>query len=186
MSYENEPPTPDPVALWNAWYAANIEAWSQGMANLVASDVFSQAMAQFLDHYFTTSASLQKLVDYHMGAWLTTLNMPTREDLSRLERQLLRAEFPLDELQAKIDQMAQQFDQQQPPPAAASSPSDKIANLETRLQSLEDRTREMLDMLRSLQADVRATSAALAAARSPRSKGGGAVAEEHNTPAGGG
>lgn len=296
MSHENEPPTPDPMALWNAWYAANIEAWSQGMANLVANDVFAQAMAHFLDNYFTTSASLQKVVDYHMGAWLTTLNMPTREDLSRLERQLLRAEFPLDDLQEKLDQLAgslqQKLDQQvsngaqaassrlaalestiqslaasheqvvqalheqaasrtsnhekreqqladlqsssqttaahteqlmqqlethqsqaaaareahnarlhtletsvqelgerltqvaqrldQQPAPAPTGQNEKIASLETRLQSLEDRTREVLDVLRSLQADMRAANATLASARSPRSKGGGGAAGEHS------
>jgi hypothetical protein len=135
MSQESAPPI-DPMAFWKTFYEANIEVWSQSMAYLVESAPFSQAMSSFLDTYLTSSASLQKIVDYYMGMWLANVNMPSREDLSRLERQLINAEpgdlSNLSGLSGKVDQMAQQ-----------------IATLEATIQRLE---RQIAHMQQTIEA----------------------------------
>lgn len=138
MSQESAPPI-DPMAFWKTFYEANMEVWSQSMAYLVESAPFSQAMSSYLDTYLTSSASLQKIVDYYMGMWLANVNMPSREDLSRLERQLINAEpgdlsslSSLPGLSGKVDQMTQQ-----------------IATLEATIQRLE---RQIAHMQQTIEA----------------------------------
>jgi len=84
---------------------ANLETWSKLMIDLVNSEAYSQATAQWLDTYLTMLQPLQRIIDMTMTMTqaLTGLNMPTRADVTRLAERMTNVEMRLDDLDAKLD-----------------------------------------------------------------------------------
>jgi len=148
MSEEDTPNITDPLAFWRSFYEANRDIWTQSLTHTISSDAFSTTMSAFLDHYLTTSASLQKTLDYYMGLWLASVNMPTREDLTRLERQLLQAEFPLDDLTARLDEATRSLQQDIAHlTSLLTAHREGSTEVEHRLRALEEQVRQVLETL---------------------------------------
>jgi hypothetical protein len=82
---------------------ANLESWSKMMIDLVNSDEYSQATAQWLDTYLSMSQPLQRIIDMTMSQVLTALNMPLRTDVTSLAERLTNLEIRLDDQDAKLD-----------------------------------------------------------------------------------
>ncbi len=103
MSQRNNEPT-DPFSVWSAVYGQNVEIWSRGMAELINTEAVSQALRTYLDHYLATSEPFRKIPEQYLEFWLTSMNMPSREELGRLAEQVAHVTSRLDELGARADQ----------------------------------------------------------------------------------
>ena len=96
----------DPFAAFRSVREAGMEAWSKMMIDAVNTEQFAQGMGAWLDAYLTVSAPLRKALSSAMTEVLTTLNMPTRNDVMSLAERLTNIEMRLDDLDAKLDEMA--------------------------------------------------------------------------------
>ena len=97
------PHTLDPFGTLRAMRDANLESWSKMMIDLVNSEAYSQATAQWLDTYLTMLQPLQRIIDMTMTQALTGLNMPLRSDVTSLAERLTNIEMRLDDQDAKLD-----------------------------------------------------------------------------------
>lgn len=102
---------PDPFAAWRGFRDAGMDYWSKTMIDFVNSDAYAQAQGAWLDNYLTVSQPFRKALETTMEQVLTQLNMPTRNDVTRLAERLTNIEMRLDDMEAKIEGM-----QRQPPP----------------------------------------------------------------------
>ncbi len=180
MTRTNDPNTSggramDAFDVWRLFQNANIEIWARGMAEMLTTPTFSHSMTAYLDHYLTASVPLQKMFDYYMSMWLAQVNMPSREDTSRLERQLANADQRVGDLYQRIDEVAAMLKQQlaptqeqhrdappPPPPAFPADSSERLARIETHLQALDARTRSLLEQMQALQQHLAEAAAAAA------------------------
>ncbi len=104
-SKQPEPLNPlDPFGALRTMRDANMESWSKMMIELVNSEAYSQMMSRWANTYFTVSQPFQQLLDTAMTRVLTQLNMPTRDDVTRLAERLTNIETRLDDLDAKLDE----------------------------------------------------------------------------------
>lgn len=107
-SKQPEPFNPlDPFGAWHTMRDANMENWSKMMIDLVNSDAYSQMMSKWANTYFTVSQPFQQLLNTTMTRVLTQLNMPTRDDVTRLAERLTNIETRLDDLDARLDEFEQ-------------------------------------------------------------------------------
>ena len=97
------PHTLDPFGTLRAMRDVNLESWSKMMIDLVNSDEYSQATAQWLDTYLSMSQPLQRIIDMTMTRVLTGLHMPLRTDVTSLAEGLTNLEIRLDDQDAKLD-----------------------------------------------------------------------------------
>ena len=97
------PNTLDPFGTLRAMRDFNLESWSKMMIDLVNSDEYSQATAQWLDTYLSMSQPLQRIIDMTMTRVLTGLHMPLRTDVTSLAERLTNLEIRLDDQDAKLD-----------------------------------------------------------------------------------
>jgi hypothetical protein len=105
MSQTNDTFNPfDPAGLFKAVRDSNMDAWSKMMIQLVNSEAYAQATAVMLDAWLSTSAPFRKAIEAAMTRVLTSLNMPTRDDVTRLAERLTHIELRLDDLEAKREE----------------------------------------------------------------------------------
>lgn len=103
-----EAPNPlDPFGLWKQSRDANMDAWSKAMLDFVNSEHYTKATAAALDAYLTMSRPFQQMLETTMTRTLTSLNMPTRADVVSLAERLTNIELRLDDLDARLDELAQ-------------------------------------------------------------------------------
>jgi len=144
MSDTGNPDAIDPMALWRSFQDANLEIWAKGMASLVNTDAYAQAMRSFLDSYLSTSAPFRKIMDQYMGFWLSSLNMPSRDEIVRLEQRLATSEMRLNGLYGQIDQLLQAMHTQTGQVISfAGEQRTLVEHLEAHTQSLDSKTDTM-------------------------------------------
>lgn len=107
MSQDKHPDMVDPLGIWRTFQDANMELWAQGMAYMFKTEAFSQSMRAFLDSYLTTSAPFRKIFDQYMGFWLGNLNMPSREEMMKLEQRAVTTELRVEGLYNRLDHVVQ-------------------------------------------------------------------------------
>ena len=94
----------DPTGLFKGLRDANLDAWSKMMIQLVNTEAYAQATAVMLDAWLSGSGPFRKAVQASMAQALTSVNMPTRDDVTRLAERLTNIEVRLDNLEAKLDE----------------------------------------------------------------------------------
>ena len=109
--------TADPFAMWRDWVSQSERQWNSFLNNAMATDEFSQSLGKFMDVYL----GMQKSMNEVMSRYLTTMNLPTRDDvlglgdrLSGIEERLASMENALAGVSAPKATSA---------PTAAASPS---------------------------------------------------------------
>src|ERR1700752_3235080 len=95
----------DPLASWRATRDATMEMCSKMMIDFVNSEAYSQATSQWLGTYLTLSQTFQRIIETTMTQVLTSLNMPTRTDLTSLAARMTNVEMRLDDLDIKLDEI---------------------------------------------------------------------------------
>ncbi len=94
----------DPTGMFKSMRDANLDAWSKMMIQLVNSEAYAQATAVMLDAWLGGSSAFRKAVQAGTTQALTSVNLPTRDDVTRLAERLTNIEVRLDNLEAKLDE----------------------------------------------------------------------------------
>ena len=132
MSKQPETPEPfDPLAPWRVTRDATMETWSRMMIDFVNSEAYSQATSRWLDTYLTLSQPFQRAIETTMTQVLTSLNLPTRSDITSLAARMTNVETRLDDLDIKLDEIQRAI--------KSLSPSNHAANTTSRAKSKEVR-----------------------------------------------
>jgi hypothetical protein len=92
----------DPTGMLKEMRDANIDAWAKMMVELVNSDAYAQSTGSMLDAWLTHSGPVRKAMETGMAQALAQLNLPTREDVTRIAERLTNIEMRLDDLDAKL------------------------------------------------------------------------------------
>jgi polyhydroxyalkanoic acid synthase PhaR subunit len=87
--------TADPFAMWRDWVSQSERQWNSFLNNAMSTDEFSQSLGKFMDVYL----GMQKNMNDVMSRYLTSMNVPTRDDvlglgdrLSGIEERLMSIE----------------------------------------------------------------------------------------------
>jgi hypothetical protein len=105
MSQANDGFNPfDPTGMLKEMQAANMDAWSKMMIQLVNTDAYAKATGVMLDTWLTSSTPFRKMLETTMTHVLTNLNLPTRADVTSLAERLTNIEMRLDDLEIKLEE----------------------------------------------------------------------------------
>lgn len=96
----------DPFGTWRTARDAYMETWSKAMLDLVNTEAYADATSRMLDTYLSVSAPMRKLLETTMTQVLSQFNMPSRNEIISLAERLTNIEMRLDDLDAKLDEMA--------------------------------------------------------------------------------
>lgn len=95
----------DPTGMLKGLRDANMQAWATQMVDLVNTDAYAEATGAMLDAWLTTSGPFRKALESAMGQVFAQLNLPARDDITRLAERLTNLEMRLDDLDAKLDDL---------------------------------------------------------------------------------
>ena len=83
----------------------SMDAWSKMMVQFVNTEAYAEATGKMLDVWLSSSAPFRKLLEDAMTKSLAQLNMPSRDDVTRLAERLTNIEMRLDDMEAKLDEI---------------------------------------------------------------------------------
>lgn len=101
--------------MWRDWVAQSERQWNGFLNKAMATDEFSQTLGRSMDFYL----NMQKSMNEAMGRYLTTVNVPTRDDVLALGDRLAGIEARLASLENGIASL--QAGSGKPAPAASSA-----------------------------------------------------------------
>jgi hypothetical protein len=94
----------DPTGMLKGMRDANMDGWSKMMIELVNTDAYAEATGAMLNAWLTASGPFRKVMEDSMAKTLEQLNMPSRDDVTRIAERLTNIEMRLDDLDAKLDE----------------------------------------------------------------------------------
>ena len=94
----------DPTGMFKTMRDSGMDAWSKTMIQLVNTEAYAQATANLLDAWLTSSGPFRRAIETAMTQALVNLNLPTRDDVTRLAERLTSIEMRLDDLDARLDE----------------------------------------------------------------------------------
>jgi polyhydroxyalkanoic acid synthase PhaR subunit len=115
----NEPS--NPFELWKQIYDANERAWSTALENAMSSPNFAEAQGRFLE----TITAAQKSLRDNTRNFLQTMNVPTREDISRLGELITQLEEKVDRLDDRLMSIEQLLQNSTPTPSKSRSSTSR-------------------------------------------------------------
>lgn len=128
----------DPMTMWKKMFASNEQAWTQFMAQVVATPEF----AANLGRSASSQAAIREAVRRSAQAYLEAAGMPSRDDLARVASQIVALDAKLDDLTDHLEEtLPESFD-------GLTARLEGLAGLEARLTALEAK----IDRLASLPA----------------------------------
>jgi hypothetical protein len=126
MSQTNDTFNPfDPTGVLKTMRDANVDAWSKMMIQLVNTEAYARATAVMLDTWLSTSGPFRKAIEAAVTKVLASLNLPTRDDITRLAERLTNIEMRLDDLGAKLEESQRPARKAHAPKAKASPVEDQ-------------------------------------------------------------
>ena len=93
----------DPTGMLKEMRDVNMDAWSKTMIDLVNTDEYATSTGKMLDAWLTSSGPFRKAIETSMNHTLAQLNLPTRDDVTRIAERLTNIEMRLDDLEAKLE-----------------------------------------------------------------------------------
>ena len=94
----------DPTGMFKDFRDSSMSAWAKMMVDLVNTDAYAEATGSMLDAWLTSSGPFRQVMENSMTQTLANLNLPTRDDVTRLAERLTNIEMRLDDLDAKLDE----------------------------------------------------------------------------------
>ena len=94
----------DPTGMLKEMRDANMDGWAKMMVEFVNTDAYAESTGAVLDSWLTTSGPLRKMMEKNMSQAMAQLNLPTRDDISRIAERMTNIEMRLDDMDAKLDQ----------------------------------------------------------------------------------
>lgn len=95
----------DPTAMFRSMRDTGMSAWSKMMIEMVNSESYAKAQGEMLDAWLASSTPFRKATESVMTQTLANLNLPSRDDITRLAERLTNIEMKLDDLDAKVDEL---------------------------------------------------------------------------------
>ena len=96
----------DPTGMLKQMRDSNMGSWSKIMTDLVNTEAYAESTGAMLDARLTSSGPLQKVMENSIAKTMAQLNLPTRDDISRLGERLTNIEMRLDDLDARLDEQS--------------------------------------------------------------------------------
>jgi polyhydroxyalkanoic acid synthase PhaR subunit len=123
-SSENQVPRrpTDPFELWRQIYDTNERAWNAVLERTVNNPAFAESSGKILE----TFLSAQKTVRDNMRMYLEQVNLPTREDISRLGELIVSLEEKVDQLDDRLSAIEVTL-RSQPSAQSAETPATTTA-----------------------------------------------------------
>ena len=98
-----KPPTP--AEAWKRSTDRWLAAWSNFLEESMSRPEFSQVAGQTLSRVLDVQKPVREATTANMQRWLEVINMPSRDDIVRLARQLNDVNARLDELGDRLDEI---------------------------------------------------------------------------------
>lgn len=95
----------DPTGMIRKMRDVSFDSWAKAMSQVVNSDSYATVTAAALDSWLSSSAPFRKAMETGLAQSLTSLNLPSRDDVARIAQQLSNLEMRLDDMEAKMDQI---------------------------------------------------------------------------------
>src|SRR5262245_58287667 len=95
----------DPTGMFKTMRQESMDTWAKLMVQFVSSEAYADTTAKMLDAWLSTSAPFRDLVENTMNQALANLNMPSRDELTRLAVRLTNIEMQLADLDTKLDEL---------------------------------------------------------------------------------
>ncbi len=95
----------DPSQMFKDMRNAGMDAWAKTMVELVNTDAYAEASGSMLDAWLGGSGPFRDAVESATTNTLNNLNMPNRDDITRLAERMTNIEMRLDDLDAKLDEL---------------------------------------------------------------------------------
>src|SRR5271157_3966080 len=108
----------DPFEPLRGMRDAYLDSMAKAMVEAVNSEGYAQATGAMLDGYLTASAPFREALERSMVQALQQLSLPSRQELAVLADRFTNLEMRLDDIDAKLDQIAKPPRAAPPPPAA--------------------------------------------------------------------
>lgn len=109
----------DPLGVYKNMRDAQLDAWAKVMVELVNSEAYAEATGVMLQNYLSNTGPVLKAMEAAMQQTLANLNLPSRDDVTRLAERLINIEMRLDSLDAKLDEIHPPTSRPEPKPARA-------------------------------------------------------------------
>jgi hypothetical protein len=94
----------DPTGMLKQMRDSNMESMAKVMTDLVNTEAYAESTGAMLDAWLTTSGPFRQAMEKSMAKTLAELNMPSRDDITRLAKQLTNIEMRLDDLDARLSE----------------------------------------------------------------------------------
>ena len=94
----------DPTGMLKEMRDVNMDTWSKMMVDFVGTEAYAESTGAMLDAWLTTSGPLRKVMEKSMTQALAQLNLPSRDDVTRLAERLTNIEMRLDDMEAQLDE----------------------------------------------------------------------------------
>ena len=95
------PGMPDPTQFWRDWYQQSEAAWGKMLEQSLGTEAFAAMMGHTLDTYVTFQTALRD----SMNRYLETMNLPSRDDFSRVAAHIVAHEAKIDQLDEKLEDL---------------------------------------------------------------------------------
>ena len=92
---------PDPMQFWRDLYQQSEASWGKVLEQTMGTESYAALMGQTLEAY----VSFQQALRDSMNRYLETMNLPSRDDFTRLAAQVVALENKVDALDEKLDEL---------------------------------------------------------------------------------
>jgi polyhydroxyalkanoic acid synthase PhaR subunit len=108
----------DPFELWRQIYDTNERAWNSILERTVNNPAFAEQTGKVLE----TFLAAQKTVRDNMRSYLEQINIPTREDITRLGELIVSLEEKVDQLDDRLSRIESTLREKRPATASNETP----------------------------------------------------------------
>ena len=94
----------DPTGMLKGMRDANMDHMAKMMGDFVNTEAYAESTGAMLDAWLTASGPFRAALEQSMSKVLAELNLPSRDDITRLAERLTHIEMRLDDMEAQIDE----------------------------------------------------------------------------------
>lgn len=99
----------DPFEPFRGMRDAYLDSLSKAMIDVVNTESYAQATGAMLDYYLTASSSFREALEKTMLQTMQNLSLPSRQEVSNLAERFTNVEMRLDDMDAKLDNLAKEI-----------------------------------------------------------------------------
>jgi len=118
-----EQKTYDPFEPFRGMRDAYLESLSKAMTDVVNTESYAEATGAMLDCYLTASAPFRETLEKSMLQTMQQLSLPSRQEVASLAERFTNVEMRLDDIDAKLDNLAKELAALRQPPAKDNTAS---------------------------------------------------------------